>query len=122
MLINTRMSDTTRAYNKLVDLLTGLTGLVKVSLRNAVTMTQTSVVVTASSTALLPINTNRRYLAVMNTGSGDAYLGIGGAAVAGQGWLLSANGGGMVWEGTGVLSNAITAISNAGTTIVVIEG
>lgn len=99
--------------------------------RNGLTLTQTTVTLTAATdTTVVAANASRKYLAlaVTNTGDVNGMTFDGTAAVAGTGWPLGGasvagkRGDGFVWEGDGVPTNAIHAISTAGTTIVVLEG
>lgn len=75
------------------------------------------------STEIAPAAIGRNYLGIMNIGTGDASLAFSATAVAGQGWLVASGGGGMTFTNAeGVPSNQVTAISTAGTTIVILEG
>lgn len=94
----------------------------------AVSITQTVVTLTANTDGvLIAANPSRRSLAVLNIDVGDATLQFNGAAVAGSGWCLPAAsgaggmGGGYDW-GSVPPTNAVHAISAAGTRIVVWEG
>lgn len=83
-----------------------------------------------TDTPVVSRDPGRTYLAIMNSGAGNANLSFGpGAAVVDQGWPLDAasgagrQGGSMVWgvdEGRGVNAD-IRAISAVGTTLVVLE-
>lgn len=104
-------------------------GALLVSQSNGLTVVQTVRTLTAnSSTQLIAANLNRRYLALMNIGVAAAVLNFNAPAVLGEGWPLGpagtagSQGGGMVWEGTGVSTDAIYAIAGGSTTIVVLEG
>jgi hypothetical protein len=95
-----------------------------------VTIVQTVVPLSAGvDTRLVEANTHRRYLGFMNTGTGAATLAFGGtAAVNGSGWVIDQasaagrQGGSMVWESSAIASGEVHAISQIGTTIVVLEG
>lgn len=93
-------------------------------------MKQTIVPVPAgASTSVVPANSFRNYLGLMNTGPGDVNLGFGANAAVDSGWPLDAapaagrTGGGLTFsreERAPV--NEIFAFSAAGTTLVVLEG
>jgi hypothetical protein len=87
-------------------------------------LTQTPVTLApgVSTTVVAASNGNRNTLAILNRGANDADLNISGAAVVGQGILVAANGGGYVFDLGAVPSNAVQAISAAGTTLIVLEG
>jgi hypothetical protein len=82
----------------------------------------------ATDTQLVAANPMRKYLALVNIGTGLASLAFDVAAVAGQGWPLSAastagdQGGAIFFEASAVTKQAVHAISTAGTVIVVLEG
>ena len=90
---------------------------------------QTVVTLTATVDAtIVAANSNRKYLAIININTGLATLAFDTAAVAGQGWPLSAaasagdQGGAVVFEASAITQQAVHAISTAGTTLVVLEG
>jgi hypothetical protein len=97
---------------------------------NVITITQTVVALTAADAQIVAANPNRKYLAILNIGTGLATLGFGGVAVAGQGYPLSAasvagdQGGGIIFESSGVSQQAIHGIcaANVTTSVVVLEG
>lgn len=87
------------------------------------TVTQTSVALSANtSTQVVAANGLRKSLAVLNRGTSDADLQIGGPAAIGAGILLPANGGGYVFEEGAVPNGALQVISPSATTIIVLEG
>jgi hypothetical protein len=96
----------------------------------AITITQTVVALTSADVVIVAANSNRKYLAIINIGTGLASLGFGSVAVAGQGWPLSAAsaagdaGGGLERSGDGITLQAIHGICAAGVTtnVVVLEG
>jgi len=90
---------------------------------------QTVVTLTAATdTTVVAANPSRKYLAICNIGTGLASLAFDQAAVAGQGWPLSAagsagdQGGAIFFEASMLTRQAIHAISTAGSTVVVLEG
>lgn len=94
-------------------------------------ITTTTVTVPANTaTTLIAGNSFRKYLAIMNIGTGRANLAFGAdqTPVANQGWPLAASatlgdmGGGIFFEANTVTHQRVSAISAAGTTIVVLEG
>jgi hypothetical protein len=86
-------------------------------------ITQTAVALPANaSTQVIAANASRKTLAILNRGANDADLNVSGAAAVGQGILVPANGGGYVFDLGAVPSNAVQAISAAGTTLIVLEG
>ena len=96
----------------------------------AITITQTVVPLTQADNPIVAANPNRKYLAIINIGTGLASLGFGAVAVAGQGWPLSAasvagdGGGGLERSGDGITLQAIHGICAIGvtTSVVVLEG
>lgn len=89
-----------------------------------VTLTQTPVSVGTSSTALLSLNTSRKYAFIENTTSTPAYISIGTSATSGTGIYLGPTGS---YEFSSLLGNvdtrAINAISTSGSiNILVLEG
>lgn len=78
----------------------------------------------ATSTLIAAADNKRGFLAIQNIGTDDATLGLGAAAVAGSGWLLSSGGGGYTWSEQRQFCpvGEVYAISTVGTTIVVMEG
>jgi hypothetical protein len=89
---------------------------------------QSVIVIPGNTDTLLGSVTSRRYLCVMNIGTGLVTLGFDATAVAGSGWALEGaatsghQGGSMCWDGAAVAGNAVHAISAAGSTLVVLEG
>lgn len=75
-----------------------------------------------ASTVLAAASSSRRFLGLQNIGASDATLAFDAAAVAGQGWLLPAGGGGFSWDGLTVPANEVRAVAAAATTVVVWEG
>jgi hypothetical protein len=102
---------------------------VTIQLPQDITVTQTTVNVPAGAVdvQVLPENLNRQYLAVVNTGIGRVNLNFGVAAVVDTGMPLDAAtvqgdpGGSFIMENR-VSTQAIHAISQAGSTLVVLEG
>ena len=88
---------------------------------------QTVVTLAANTDTTLGSSTSRRYLCLMNIGTGLMSLGFDQAA-AGSGWALEGvsvaghQGGSMCWESAIVAGSIVHAISAAGTTVVVLEG
>lgn len=77
-------------------------------------MPTTSVSVGTTSTAIVSQNIGRREITIVNDGANVVYLGLGRAAVAGQGIRLNANGGAWTsgqWDGI-VNGIAVTAATN----------
>lgn len=95
-----------------------------------ITLTQTVVSVTSSSTVLVAANANRKYLALMNSGASDVTIAVGGgSAVLGAGWVFAAAaiagsaGGGLVWDAAAVPSQAFAGIvAGAASNVIVLEG
>lgn len=92
---------------------------------------QTTVTLAANTvTTVIAGNPDRKYLAIMNIGTGRANLSFGGntTPVVDQGWPLAASatlgdqGGGLFFEASTVTHQRVSAISAAGTKIVVLEG
>ena len=104
-------------------------GAVSITNRTSVTVTQTVVALTANTDAtLLAANPNRKFLGLMNIGTGQATLAFNGAATVNAGWILApynngavGAGGGLTWDAV-VSQDAIHAISATATTIVILEG
>lgn len=96
---------------------------------NGVTINQTVVSLTAATdTTLVAANPLRKYLAIVNIGTGLVSLAWNTAAVAGQGWPLTAagvagdQGGALIFEASAMPFGAVHGISTAGSTVVVLEG
>ena len=91
-------------------------------------LAQTVIALPANTDTVLGSSTSRRYLCLMNIGTGLVTLGFDAAAVAGSGWALEGattaghQGGSMCWDGATVAAGAVPAISAAGSTLVVLEG
>jgi hypothetical protein len=91
-------------------------------------MTQSVVTLAAGVDTVLGSSASRRYLCLMNIGTGLVSLGFGRTAVADSGWALEGasadghQGGSMCWEASVVMSSVVHAISAAGSTVVVLEG
>ena len=92
---------------------------------------QTSVTLAAATPSgqIVASSNARVSLTIQNTGTGSASIGFGAAATAGAGLSLDpasaagGQGGSRVWDGSDrIPSDAIHAISTAGTTLVIIEG
>ncbi len=95
---------------------------------SSVPIRQTVVTLAANTDTTLGSSTSRRYLCLMNIGTGLLSLGFDAVAVAGQGWALDSGasqgrqGGSMCWESAIVAGSVVHGISAAGTTVVVLEG
>lgn len=95
---------------------------------SSVPLTQTVVTLPAGVDTTLGSSNSRRYLCLMNIGTGLVTLGFDRAAVAGAGWAIEGasaaghQGGSMCWENSIVAASGVHAISAAGTTVVVLEG
>jgi hypothetical protein len=93
-----------------------------------VPLTQTVVTLAAGLDTTLGSSPSRRYLCLMNIGTGLVNLGFDEEAVAGSGWALEGasadghQGGSMCWESTTVAASVVHAISAAGSTVAVLEG
>ena len=91
-------------------------------------LAQTVIALPANTDTVLGSSISRRYLCLMNIGTGLVTLGFDAAAVAGSGWALEGattaghQGGSMCWDGAIVVAGAVHAISAAGSTLVVLEG
>jgi hypothetical protein len=91
-------------------------------------LVQSVIAIPANTDTVLGSGTSRRYLCLMNIGTGLVTLGFDAAAVAGSGWALEGaaaaghQGGSMCWDGAIVAAGAVHAISAAGSTIIVLEG
>ncbi len=95
---------------------------------SSVPIKQTVVTLAAGTDATLGASTSRRYLCLMNIGTGLVTLAFDQAAVAGSGWALEGattsghQGGSMCWDNAIVAASTVHAISAAGSTIAVLEG
>lgn len=95
---------------------------------SGVPVTQTVVTLVAGVDTILGSSRSRRYLCLMNIGTGLVTLGFDQAAVAGAGWAIEGTsaaghqGGSMCWESATVAASAVHGISAAGSTVVVLEG
>mgnify|MGYP001137359168 CR=1 FL=1 len=92
------------------------------------TVTKTKVTLAPNtSTAVVAANTGRKYLAIQNSGSGLVELAPNADAAVGNGWQLQAAatagaGGQLKFEADGLSTDAWSAISAAGSTLIVLEG
>ena len=93
-----------------------------------VAMTQKVIPLAAGVDSSVGSNIGRRYLCLMNIGTGLVNLGFDQAAVTGAGWALESaaadghQGGSMCWESNAVTASIVHAISADGSTVVVLEG
>lgn len=91
-------------------------------------MKLTVVDVTTSATLVAAANPTRRYLALINMGTGLANVGLDSSVTIGAGLPLAAapaegdQGGAYSWEGPPCPSGVIYAIGSAATKICVLEG
>ena len=92
------------------------------------TTTQAVITLAAGVDAGLGSKSDRRYLCVMNVGTGLVNLGFDQAAIPGAGWALDGaaaeghQGGSMCWEASAVTTSNVHAISADGSVVVVLEG
>ncbi len=90
-------------------------------------LTQTVVTLGPGIDATVGSSPGRRYLCLMNIGTGTVTLGFDHPAVSGAGWALAAadqtggQGGSMCWESGVVAGSVVHAISAAGSSIAVLE-
>ena len=90
-------------------------------------ISQTIVTLAAGVDTTLGADPSRRYLCLMNIGTGLVTLGFGAPAIAGSGWALEAassaghQGGSMCWESATVVAGTLHAVSAAGSTVAVLE-
>ena len=95
---------------------------------SGVPIVQSVVAAPAGSDTILGSSASRRYLCLMNIGTGLVTLAFDQAAVAGSGWALEGattsghQGGSMCWDNAIVAASVVHAISAAGSTIAVLEG
>jgi len=80
--------------------------------------TDTDVNVTTSTTKILDANTNRRYIALVNTGDSDIRIRFNQSATTGTGVQIKSGGGSVVFDNVvptaqlnGISESATTAIS-----------
>lgn len=74
-----------------------------------------STVIGSTTTAAIPANLNRKYLAVCNDSNEVMYLSFGSSAIMNKGIRLNANGGVLEWIGPGLFTAALNAICASGT-------
>lgn len=84
-------------------------------------MTNTSVSVLATSTAILTANSGRQYAAIVNDSANTIYLGFGETAVSGEGVRLNANGGTYEINNSNLYIGAVNGISSATSSVTVLE-
>jgi len=95
---------------------------------SSVPISQSVVTLAAGIDAILGSSAGRRYLCLMNIGADLVTLAFDQPAVAGSGWPLEPasasghQGGSMCWESSVIAGSAVHAISQAGSSIVVLEG
>jgi len=93
----------------------------------SVPVTQAVVMLAPGVDTILGSGSSRRYLCLMNVGTGLGTLGFDQAVSSGSGWALEAaasaghQGGAMCWESATVAASAVHAISAAGSTVIVLE-
>jgi hypothetical protein len=68
-----------------------------------------------ASTAIVPANVLRKYLAITNDSSVDVYIAIGVPAIVNKGVLLKANGGSIVFGGETLITGAVNGIAASST-------
>lgn len=79
---------------------------------------QSTVDVSDSSTAVLPVNSTRTYLLLQNMGAGTIWLNLSGDAVEGEGIRLAVD---EAYEPYAIPTNAIEAIGDVAATLIVVE-
>lgn len=77
-------------------------------------MLNTRVVVGSSSTSVLGINANRRFLFLVNDSDENIYVSLGSVAVLNEGILLTAGGGALTLDIASMWLGSITAICETG--------
>lgn len=93
------------------------------NVQNSGTPATTQVSVGVTSTDVLPANTSRKYLCLVNDGASTIYVNFGENAALNAGVRLNANGGTIIFEGTYIPTSTVKAISAlAGQNLAVIEG
>ena len=88
-------------------------------MNSTVGFTQTAAAITATAAQILAENSSRNYLLVQNNGAGIVYLNFSGTATTSNGIKLES---GQAYEPEEVPSNAISAISDATASVILIEG
>ena len=89
---------------------------------------QMVVTLAADTDTIIGSSTDRRYLCLMNIGTGLVTLAFDRPAIAGAGWALEGaaldghQGGSMCWESATVAGSVVHAISAVGSTVAVLEG
>lgn len=102
-------------------------GAAEIVAPSAAATPQKIVTLAAGTDTVLGSAGGRRYLCVMNIGTGLVTLGFDQAAVAGSGWALAPataagqQGGAMCWEASLVTVSVVHAISAAGSTVALLE-
>jgi hypothetical protein len=95
---------------------------------SGVPIVQSVIATPAGTDTVLGSSPSRRYLCLMNIGTGLVTLAFDQAAVAGSGWALEGTttsghqGGSMCWDNAIVAASTVHAISAAGSTVAVLEG
>ena len=95
---------------------------------SGVPIVQSVIATPAGTDTILGSSPSRRYLCLMNIGTGLVTLGFDQPAVASSGWALEGaataghQGGSMCWESAIVAASVVHAVSAAGSTIAVLEG
>ena len=95
---------------------------------SGVPIVQSVIATPAGTDTILGSSPSRRYLCLMNIGTGLVTLAFDQMAVAGSGWALEGattsghQGGSMCWDNAIVAASTVHAISAAGSTVAVLEG
>lgn len=84
-------------------------------------VTNDKVSVLSSTTEVAAANTSRQYLAIINDSANVVYLGLGEAAVSGEGIRLNASGGTFEINSANLFTGAINGISSATSSVTIVE-
>lgn len=78
------------------------------------TITSSGVLIGNTTTVVVAVNPNRKFLLLINDSDTDIYGAFGTAAVPHAGFLIKANGGGLILDSGGVTQQAVNAITLSG--------
>ena len=100
----------------------GATSTITIGLNGSITNSSSTITSGGTSQQVVASNTSRRYFAFQNTSDTAMYLGIGYTPTTSNGLLMSASGGGFVFESNFIPTQAINVLcATTGKTFVAFE-
>jgi hypothetical protein len=100
----------------------GATSTITIGLNGSITNLSSTITSGGTSQQIVASNTSRRYFAFQNTSDTAMYLGIGYTPTTSNGLLMSASGGGIVFESNFIPTQAVNVLcATTGKTFVALE-